>query len=73
VHLRCMPRALLAKKISEASLFSYVMLCSLAQRSGEDVTFIFRELHHPVERLCHKGVDETVASTKDPTYHMSFP
>jgi len=45
----------------------------LAQHFGEDVTFIFRTLHHPVERLCHKGVDKTVASTKDPTYHMSFP
>jgi hypothetical protein len=49
------------------------MLCSLAQHSGEDVTFIFRELRHPVERLCHKGVDKTVASTKDPAYNMSFP
>jgi len=46
------------------------MLCSLAQHFGEDVTFIFRTLHHPVERLCHKGVDKTVASTKDPTYHI---
>ena len=45
------------------------MLCSLAQHFGEDVTFIFRELHHPVERLSHKGVDKTVTST----YHMSFP
>jgi hypothetical protein len=35
------------------------MLCSLVQYFWEDVTFIFRELHHPVERLCHKGDDKT--------------
>jgi hypothetical protein len=41
-------------------LFSYVMLCSLSQHFGEHVTSVFMELHHPVERLCHKGLDKIV-------------